>query len=101
MMGASDMREQTERAGTVQPAEDKAQRDLICMYTYLMWGGKEDEVRYFSVVRTIHNRHKGKYRKIGLVWFGLACCLLALLWEWSYSGTGCLERLCICLLADI
>lgn len=68
-MGASDIQGQDERAGTVQSGEEKVWRNLIRVYKYQMWGGKEDKARCFSVVsgiRTRHNKQKLKYNKFYL-----------------------------------
>ncbi|KAK4824359.1 hypothetical protein QYF61_013694 [Mycteria americana] len=53
------------RAGTVQPREEKARRDLINVYKYLEGGCKEDRARLFSVVPSNRARGSGHRPKHG------------------------------------
>ena len=58
-----------ERAGTVQPGEEKAQGDLIHVYKYRMGGNEEDGARLFPVMpsaRTRGSEHKLKHRRFSL-----------------------------------
>lgn len=56
--GASFIRAGAERAGTVQPGEEKAQGYIITVYKNLM-GGNEDEEPVFSH-SSAHIRRKGQ-----------------------------------------
>ena len=48
-LGASNVRGEAEKSGTVQPGEEKAQGDLINAYKYMNGGTKEGGARIFSV----------------------------------------------------
>ncbi|KAK4823918.1 hypothetical protein QYF61_008304 [Mycteria americana] len=50
---------EAERAGTVQPEEEKAQEDLSKVYNDLMQGSKEDRARLSSVVLSDRTRGTG------------------------------------------
>ena len=54
--GASVIRREAGRAGTVQPGEEKAQGDLIHVYQYLTGGNKDEGTRLFSVVPSARTR---------------------------------------------
>lgn len=43
--------EETQRAGVVQPGEEKTRGDLINVYRYLIWGSKEDSTRVLSNIK--------------------------------------------------
>lgn len=45
--GASPVWGKAERPVAVQPGEEKARRDLINAYTYLVGGSQVDETRFF------------------------------------------------------
>jgi len=62
------MRRKAERAGTVQPGEEKAQGDLINVYKFLKGGCREDRASHFSVVpwRTRGSVHTSKHRRFPL-----------------------------------
>lgn len=84
-MGVSKIWGEAERAGTVQPGENKAQgkNHLISVFKFLMRGTEKD----ISIVpsdRTRDSTHKHKYMKFLLNLF---------LWGLSNTGTCCPERL--------
>ncbi|KAK4829666.1 hypothetical protein QYF61_005959 [Mycteria americana] len=61
--------EEAERAGTVQPGEEKAWGDLTNVFKYLVEDSREDRARLFSVVPS--DRTRGR---------------------WSSTDTGCPEK---------
>ena len=72
--GTSDIRGEAERAGTVQPGEEKAQGNLINVHKYLIGGrerNKEDRAKLLvaPIEKTRSNRHKLKYRNIRKIIF--------------------------------
>jgi len=67
--GTSLLGGKAERAGTVQPGEEKAQGDLSNVYKYLQGGCREDDARLFSVVprdRTRGNGHTLRHSRFPL-----------------------------------
>ncbi|PKU42205.1 hypothetical protein llap_7501 [Limosa lapponica baueri] len=55
--------EESLRAGTVQPREENAQKDLINVHTYLKQGCKEDGSRLFLIVPSDRTRDNGRKLK--------------------------------------
>lgn len=68
-MGASVTWEEAGGAGAFQPAEQKAQDNLVSVYKHWMGGCKEDGAKLFSVVHSNKiksNGHKLEYKKFHL-----------------------------------